>query len=187
MKAIVFDTIGSPRDVLYLDDIRLPRVGDDEVLVRMVSASINPGDFLFIENLSRDRRTASSRQVAEIMAPALSAGCRCWPAARHAGRLQLFNSWARSRHCCGRMADPAAGGLSARTRRADGQSDYRMGSAGRYPGPAGSVVHRAGRLFIGVDNGHAIRPGGAASMSCCPGAHCRGPSGPENARRSRRP
>ncbi|TIM53789.1 MULTISPECIES: zinc-binding dehydrogenase [unclassified Mesorhizobium] len=51
MKAIVFDAIGSPQDVLYLHDVPMPRIGDGEVLVRMVSASVNPGDFLFIQNL----------------------------------------------------------------------------------------------------------------------------------------
>ena len=65
MKAIVFDGIGSPRDVLYLDDIPLPQIGDNEVLVRMVSASINPGDFLFIENLYPEpKKPLFPRQVA---------------------------------------------------------------------------------------------------------------------------
>jgi len=51
LKAIVFDEIGSPLDVLRFRDIPIPAIGDDEVLVKMVSASINPGDFLFIQNL----------------------------------------------------------------------------------------------------------------------------------------
>ena len=51
MKAIVFDRIGSPEEVLELRDVPVPEIGDNEVLVRMVSASINPGDFLFIQNL----------------------------------------------------------------------------------------------------------------------------------------
>jgi NADPH:quinone reductase-like Zn-dependent oxidoreductase len=51
MKAIVFDRIGSPEEVLELRDIPIPEISDNEVLVRMVSASINPGDFLFIQNL----------------------------------------------------------------------------------------------------------------------------------------
>ncbi|OQP57705.1 hypothetical protein A3860_08725 [Niastella vici] len=51
MKAIVFDRIGSPEEVLELRDVPVPEISDDEVLVRMVSASINPGDFLFIQNL----------------------------------------------------------------------------------------------------------------------------------------
>ncbi|RWC44708.1 MAG: hypothetical protein EOS55_20620 [Mesorhizobium sp.] len=65
MKAIVFDRIGSPRDVLHLDDIPVPQIGDNEVLVRMVSASINPGDFLFIENLYPEpKKPVFPRQVA---------------------------------------------------------------------------------------------------------------------------
>jgi NADPH:quinone reductase-like Zn-dependent oxidoreductase len=51
VKAIVFDEIGLPLDVLKLREVPVPEIGPDEVLVRMVSASINPGDFLFIQNL----------------------------------------------------------------------------------------------------------------------------------------
>jgi hypothetical protein len=51
MKAIVFNAIGSPLEVLQLSDVPVPEIGDDEVLVRMVVASVNPGDFLFIQNL----------------------------------------------------------------------------------------------------------------------------------------
>jgi NADPH:quinone reductase-like Zn-dependent oxidoreductase len=51
MKAIVFDKIGAPSEVLEIRDIPTPVIGDNEVLVKMVSAPISPGDFLFIENL----------------------------------------------------------------------------------------------------------------------------------------
>jgi NADPH:quinone reductase-like Zn-dependent oxidoreductase len=51
MKAIVFDRIGSPADVLQLREVPVPEIGDHDVLVRMLSTSVNPGDFLFIENL----------------------------------------------------------------------------------------------------------------------------------------
>ncbi|MGN8070982.1 zinc-binding dehydrogenase [Mucilaginibacter sp. 22184] len=51
MKAIVFDTIGTPSDVLYLSDIKLPEVGDHDVLVKMSASPIIPGDFLFIQNM----------------------------------------------------------------------------------------------------------------------------------------
>ncbi len=51
MKAIVFDKIGSPLEVLQLGEVPIPEIGDSDVLIRMVSASINPGDFLFIRNL----------------------------------------------------------------------------------------------------------------------------------------
>lgn len=50
MKAIVFDRIGDPEEVLYLDEVPVPPVKDGEVLVRMLASSINPGDFLFITN-----------------------------------------------------------------------------------------------------------------------------------------
>ena len=54
MKTIFFDRIGSPLDVLQLGEAPVPEVGPGQVLVRMVSASINPGDFLFIQGLYPD-------------------------------------------------------------------------------------------------------------------------------------
>jgi len=51
MKAVVFDEIGDPVTVAKLVDKPVPQTGDDEVLVKMTAASINPGDFLFIQNL----------------------------------------------------------------------------------------------------------------------------------------
>ena len=44
MKAIVRDTYGSP-DVLELTDIDKPEPGDDEVLLRVHAASVNPADW----------------------------------------------------------------------------------------------------------------------------------------------
>jgi NADPH:quinone reductase len=51
MKAIVFDEVGAPRDVLRLTEVPVPEVADNEVLIRMVAASISPGDFLFVRGL----------------------------------------------------------------------------------------------------------------------------------------
>ena len=51
MKALVFDKIGSPADVLQLREVPIPEIGEHDALIRMVAASVNPGDFLFIENL----------------------------------------------------------------------------------------------------------------------------------------
>lgn len=51
MKAIVFDKAGPPREVLRLAEVPIPDIKDNEVLIRVVSAPISPGDFLFIENL----------------------------------------------------------------------------------------------------------------------------------------
>lgn len=51
MKAVVFDQIGPPVDVLRLANVEIPRIRENEVLVRMLAAPINPGDFLFIQNL----------------------------------------------------------------------------------------------------------------------------------------
>ncbi|MBJ6759720.1 zinc-binding dehydrogenase [Myxococcaceae bacterium JPH2] len=51
MKAIAFDQLGPPTEVLRLRDVPVPKPRAGEVLVEMRSASINPGDFLFIQGL----------------------------------------------------------------------------------------------------------------------------------------
>jgi NADPH:quinone reductase-like Zn-dependent oxidoreductase len=45
MKAIVHDRYGSPGDVLELRDVDEPVLEDDEVLVRVHAASVNPADW----------------------------------------------------------------------------------------------------------------------------------------------
>ena len=44
MKAIRYDRYGPP-DVLELADVDLPEVGEDEMLVRVRAASVNPLDW----------------------------------------------------------------------------------------------------------------------------------------------
>jgi NADPH:quinone reductase-like Zn-dependent oxidoreductase len=43
MKAIVYHNYGSP-DVLKLEEIEKPTAGDDEVLIKVRAASVNPAD-----------------------------------------------------------------------------------------------------------------------------------------------
>ena len=50
MKAIVQDTYGSP-EVLELRDIDRPAVGDNEVLVRVRAAGVNPADWAIMRGL----------------------------------------------------------------------------------------------------------------------------------------
>jgi len=50
MKAIRFDRYGSP-DVLELRDVEVPAVGDDELLVRVRAASVNPLDWHFMRGM----------------------------------------------------------------------------------------------------------------------------------------
>ena len=50
MKAVVYDTYGSP-DVLELAEIDEPVVRDDQVLVRVRAASVNPADWHFMRGL----------------------------------------------------------------------------------------------------------------------------------------
>jgi len=47
MHAIVQDTYGSV-DVLHSQDIDVPRIADDEVLVRVAAASIHVGDWILM-------------------------------------------------------------------------------------------------------------------------------------------
>jgi NADPH:quinone reductase len=51
MKAVVFNQVGAPLDVLQLKEVPLPKPQRGQALVRMASASINPGDFLFMQKL----------------------------------------------------------------------------------------------------------------------------------------
>jgi NADPH:quinone reductase-like Zn-dependent oxidoreductase len=50
MKAIRFDRYGSP-DVLELREVEMPAVGDDELLVRVRAASVNPLDWHFMRGM----------------------------------------------------------------------------------------------------------------------------------------
>jgi NADPH2:quinone reductase len=65
MKAIVFERVGVPLEVLELRDVPIPEVGPGQALVEMVAASINPGDFLFIQALYPDpKKPIFPRQIA---------------------------------------------------------------------------------------------------------------------------
>ncbi len=50
MKTIVQDQYGSP-DVLELRDIDRPEIGDDQVLVRVHAAGVNPADWAIVGGL----------------------------------------------------------------------------------------------------------------------------------------
>lgn len=54
MQAIVFDNLGLPTEVLELREVNMPAPAAGEVLVKMLIAPINQGDFLFIRNLYPD-------------------------------------------------------------------------------------------------------------------------------------
>jgi len=70
MKAIRFDRYGSP-DVLEIGDVEMPAVGDNELLVRVRAASVNPLDWHFMRGLpyvvrlmaGLSRPKASSRKL----------------------------------------------------------------------------------------------------------------------------
>ncbi|MCH5583445.1 zinc-dependent alcohol dehydrogenase family protein [Shimazuella sp. AN120528] len=68
MKAIYFNEFGSSKDdfaALQLGEFSIPEIKDNEVLVKMVAASINPGDFLFIQNLYPEpKKPVFPRQIA---------------------------------------------------------------------------------------------------------------------------
>ena len=62
MKAIVYRCYGSP-DVLEFEDVEKPTPADDEVLVKVVAASVNPLDWHYMRGspyiLRRSRRLPS--------------------------------------------------------------------------------------------------------------------------------
>ncbi|MFL9481623.1 zinc-dependent alcohol dehydrogenase family protein [Chitinophagaceae bacterium LWZ2-11] len=53
MKALVFETIGEPKDVLILKEIDKPTLGEGEALVKMCYSTINPADHLFMKGSYR--------------------------------------------------------------------------------------------------------------------------------------
>ena len=50
MKAIVFHNYGSP-DVLKCEEIETPTAGDDEVLIKVRAAALNPYDWHFVRGM----------------------------------------------------------------------------------------------------------------------------------------
>jgi len=59
MQAIVFDKLGLPTEVLELREVKKPVPSAGQVLVKMLNAPINQGDFLFIQNLYPDPKKPS--------------------------------------------------------------------------------------------------------------------------------
>ena len=59
MKAIVQDMYGSPDDVLEIRDIGIPVINDDEVLVRVRAAAVNPPDWASVTGVPYIARIAS--------------------------------------------------------------------------------------------------------------------------------
>nr|WP_294815347.1 zinc-binding dehydrogenase [uncultured Sphingomonas sp.] len=51
MKALMFDRLGSPAEVISLRDVAQPRPASGEVLVRLLLSPIIPGDTLFTQGL----------------------------------------------------------------------------------------------------------------------------------------
>ncbi len=50
-RALVFDQLGDPAQVLRVKDLPLPTPGSGEVRVRMLAAPINPSDLMFIQGI----------------------------------------------------------------------------------------------------------------------------------------
>lgn len=64
MKAIVFDKLGPPLEVLQIREVPVPEPKDNEVLIKMVSDSINPGDAAFIQGLYPEPKKPVLPQIA---------------------------------------------------------------------------------------------------------------------------
>ncbi|MEZ4900409.1 MAG: zinc-dependent alcohol dehydrogenase family protein [Spirosomataceae bacterium] len=51
MKRIVFRRYGKPADILQLEDVDMPQLGSDDVLIKVIASPINPSDIMFVQNL----------------------------------------------------------------------------------------------------------------------------------------
>ncbi len=69
MKAIVQSTYGSPDDVLVLQDIDKPAVGDGDVLVRVHAASVHLGDWVLMTGVPRIMRLSTGLRAPKHPVP----------------------------------------------------------------------------------------------------------------------
>ncbi len=53
MKALIFNKIGEPKDVLELKEISKPIPGPNEVLIKVLGSPIHPADYMFIQGKYR--------------------------------------------------------------------------------------------------------------------------------------
>lgn len=75
MKAIVYDTYGSP-DVLELREVDKPVVEDDDVLVRVHAASVNPADWHLLTGTPYIARLAAGLRKPKVQIPGLDVAGR---------------------------------------------------------------------------------------------------------------
>ncbi len=75
MKAIVYDTYGSP-DVLELREVDKPVVQDDDVLVRVHAASVNPADWHLLTGTPYIARLAAGLRKPKVQIPGLDVAGR---------------------------------------------------------------------------------------------------------------
>jgi hypothetical protein len=60
MKAVAFDEIGLPTQVLRLVAVEIRDIGEDDVLVKMLASPINPGIFSLSRLCIQSRRSRTS-------------------------------------------------------------------------------------------------------------------------------
>jgi hypothetical protein len=171
MKAIRFDHYGSP-DVLELRDVDIPAVGDDELLVRVRAASVNPLDWHFMRGMpyvvrliaGLARPKASTRKLGAHMAGSVEA------VGKHVTTFK--------------PGDEVFGGLEERGTlaeyiaiRADGEllSKRAAMSAGSVPGARRAPDRRRGALL-----GHRQRYGPGTSRTACGPRRAYARSSPES-------
>ncbi|MCS6967014.1 MAG: zinc-dependent alcohol dehydrogenase family protein [Cytophagales bacterium] len=51
MKALVFEQVGHPKEVLQIKELPKPEVGSGKVLIKLIASPINPSDLMFIRGL----------------------------------------------------------------------------------------------------------------------------------------
>ncbi len=69
MRAVIQDGYGAPERVLRLEEVPVPPVGADDVLVRMRATSVNTPDWATVTGVPYIGRLASGLRLAEACCP----------------------------------------------------------------------------------------------------------------------
>src|ERR1022692_4141503 len=100
MKAVVYHNLGSP-DVRKYEEIEKPAAGDDEVLLRVRAASVNPLDWHFMRGEPYLMRIAAGLRKPKITRLGVDVAGQVEAVGRNVTRVELGYVPARLRRLAG--------------------------------------------------------------------------------------